>query len=84
MTGLIDELLERVEAMEPAVKAQAALLAHKQLGSPYVGRQSEAYDCLATNYFTAAPQARATPSWLSVSLLWSIAARRSSAASRMP
>jgi hypothetical protein len=55
MTGLLDELLERVGAMEPAAKAQAALLAHKQLGSPLwvpnVGRQSEAYDSLADELF---------------------------------
>lgn len=55
MSGLLDELLERVGAMDPAAKAEAAALARKQLGAPLwvpnVGRQSEAYDSLADELF---------------------------------
>jgi hypothetical protein len=55
MSGLLDELLGRVGAMDPVAKKQAALLAHKQLGSPLwvpnLGPQSEACDAAADELF---------------------------------
>src|SRR5258705_368020 len=55
MAGLLDELLDRVAAVDPATKAHTTALIHAQLGAPLwvpnIGPQTEAYDCVADELF---------------------------------